>query len=276
MHTKRAGYRDDARENWPPGLPSLGYEVPSFLKVIHISRETLVWAVRHQNEIPLVYKLYKKRGPISWVREHLCQFRVEREFHALSHLARQSIPCSRPVYWTKGRDAQYGGRHEVLVTEEIPDAIACNAWLKTATLEQVEEVVVAIGGLFRDMHESGFYHGALYTRNVLLDQAGASGCRPYIIDVPQAIVFPHSLVDSKLAKMDILNFCMKLRRHFPDSSVLTRLLNSYGLGPEETKRFLSGVAGYRPSKHTRNVNRAYAVGAQWGGGIRRVFSAKPA
>jgi hypothetical protein len=80
--------------------------------VVSMSKDTFIWKGCLDDGTAAVFKLYYGRGPISWLREHLFRFRVQREYDTLTHLFEKGVPCNRLVYWSKGTSSNYGNRHE--------------------------------------------------------------------------------------------------------------------------------------------------------------------
>ena len=198
-------------------------------------------------------KLYYGRGPLNWCREQLFAFRVKREYHALRFLENKGIPCSRPQFWTYGNCPELGGRWETLATVMVPNAVPLHHWLATAKRPELLNCLQAVFRRIRDMHEAGMHHGALYTRNILLDNSNLS---PYLIDLPRAEIFPGSIIGSRPAWIDLLNFCHQLRPLLAEDELGDLLKSYYGLSHQNSTLFLKRLTNYRPNKHSRNQQRA--------------------
>lgn len=138
-------------------------------EVLSRSSDTLIWR-NSKIAAPkqLIYKLYFGRGPISWIRFHLYKFRVQREFEALFYLEQKKVPASRPVAWKKGRNPKLGDRYEVLVTEEIPNAVPFIDLWQDASIKsrQKLQLLHQCMQLISQMHDAGLHHGAMYPRNI--------------------------------------------------------------------------------------------------------------
>ncbi len=257
---KRKGFVPFQREGWPETInPEKIKRETAHYKVLDLSKETLIWVSEHGGERH-VHKLYFGRGPISWLREHLFAFRVEREYLALDYLAKRGVPCSHPVSWTKGFSPELGGRVEVLSTVEVKNAISLDDIWKhpELTLSQKQQYLCESMVLIRRMHEAGLHHGAMYIRNILFEQEADELKAPRIIDVPRAIACYHCLVGDPLATIDLLQFFEPVAEALGETG-LKEALTAYGLNAQEQQVFLQKLKHYRPTKHTRNKERAYGT-----------------
>ena len=175
--------------------------------------------------------MYRHRGAVSWQREQYWKFRVEREFQALAKLVKNGIPCSVPLFWFYGHDAIYG-RYEVLVTREIPEVVPVSAFLQShPENRRMQKALASLAHSVQRMHQSGIHHGALLTRNILVHPTPPRPPDTYIIDMPKAIAFPHSIIGTRMAKIDLLNLLSRVARD-RDYDSCAIVLKNYGMPPE--------------------------------------------
>lgn len=258
----RDGFVAVNKKSWPVTVDAKLLErSTSLYDVLVLDSDTLVWrSFKPTKAINHVSKLYYGRGMISWLREHLFAFRVEREYQALAYLANAGVPCSLPVSWTKGEDAALGGRFEVLTTVEIPNAISlAEIWNKdTFSQAQKLQCVNKALVLIRQMHEAGLHHGAMYIRNILFEQKESGALKAYIIDLPRAIACHESIVGDSLATIDLLHFIYPIHKELSADGVEAGLI-AYGFNVAERAAFTKELKAYKPSKHRRNMERAYGT-----------------
>lgn len=259
VNVTREGFRRPTPETWPPGLAlkQSEYHTQDY-QVLVVDHQTLIWRNHLPEGVSAIIKLYHHRGPISWIREHLFQFRVEREFLALTHLHKNGISCSKPLFWSKGSLPHYGGRFEVLATEEIPNAVSLFDHLNTNAVDKgIKLLLEECGLLVRNMHSCGVYHGAMYSRNILLGGNDREKPQAFIIDTPKAVVYPFDLVGTNLAKIDLMNLCRTLIDHGAVQS-MAWVLDGYGLHGHPRTVLIEQLQNFRPTRHTRNLHRAYS------------------
>jgi tRNA A-37 threonylcarbamoyl transferase component Bud32 len=255
----RNGFQPPQPETWPPalGLMHSEYTAQDY-QVLAVDNEALIWRKRLADNTAAIIKLYHHRGAISWVREHLFQFRVEREFLTLNHLHHNGIACSKPLFWTKGKLPHYGGRFEALATEEIPNAVSLLEYINTPVVDrEFQTMLVECGILVRKMHACGVYHGALYSRNILIGGLDRITPHAYIIDTPKAIVYPFDLTATRLAEIDLMNLCCTLVDQGPLQG-FEWFLDGYGIIESARTSLIGHLSGYKPTRHTRNLHRAYS------------------
>lgn len=209
-----------------------------------------IWEDVLDDGMVAVLKLYPHRGPVSWEREKRFRFRVEREFRGLERLVAGSVPCTEPLFWTVGRHARLG-RFEVLATRKIPDAVPLSAWVGT---DEGWPSLEGLMPLVRRMHEAGVFHGALWLKNILTTPAADGGHDFHLLDMPKAMLFPSSIVGSRMAAMDLLDLLWWVRK---ESGVDTcrPLASAYGLEDEDQEALLSRLERHRPTRFTRNRQR---------------------
>lgn len=255
----RPGYVTAKTQRWPASVDH--QRVPYHTKhydILALNKDTMVW--RETQRTPaVVHKLYYGRGPISWWREHLFAFRVEREYQALSYLVARGVPCSKPVAWTRGVDPYLGHRYEVLSTVEIAHAVSFESLWHDGelSLEEKLPVLQQCMQLIRQMHEAGLHHGALYIRNILLQQTGA-GWQPFIIDTPRAVCCYKNLLGDPLAHIDLCHFLKPMLAPLTNEQLLA-VLAAYGMDNHAGQRFILHLHTYGGGKHQRNKERAYAT-----------------
>lgn len=232
--------------------------------VLALDSDTLIWRTEFNaiTEQPAaIHKLYFKRGIFSWVREHLFAFRVEREFRALFYLQEKDVPASIPLGWSKGKSKRLGGRFEVLSTQKIPNSIPFSDFWFSDRFSLADKLATlrAVILLIAQMHQVGFYHGALYARNILLSPQEDGSYAPFIIDVPRAVIFNKSLVGDKLAEVDLSHFVASIRKNLTKEVLLDALL-TYGLKAKIAEDLVQKFCQQKAqNKHTRNWQRGYSV-----------------
>lgn len=219
---------------------------------------TVVWRTTLPSGAAGFVKSYRHRSLYDFTRESLTRFRVQREFDALCFLARRSIPCARPICWGRGQ-SETAGRFETLVTFERPDTVGLKDWLRTEAADG--RWIEPAARLLRQAHEAGFYHGALAPRNLLLRPAPKVAC--YFIDTPKSIVFPRSVVGTRMARHDLMVFLGEIAR-VTGAGPLPEFLATYGTEPAAITRLVEAALRYRPNRNTRARMRAEFL-------IRRAF-----
>jgi len=229
-----------------------GSKMPEGRKMLDADNTTIIWMEQNTaDKVPEVYKLYRNRGCISWQREKLYQFRVEREYNALLFLGDTGISCSTPVFWSFGEHSDHG-RYEILGMKMIPHATDLETLALTKRTDEVDYEVVH--RLLKTMHEAGFYHGALHHRNIL-SSADTNGTTGYhIIDTPQAIRFPESIVGSRMAWIDMRQFSIHTASHL-GSDRCRELLLVYGMSERQADKMLVDLRKGNKAKLTRNLLR---------------------
>ncbi len=189
-----------------------GSPSPAAESLLKNEPDTLIWAQEVGAPRRAILKMYRHRGPITTLRERTFRFRVQREFDALSHLQCWGIPCSEPIAWAHGESAEHG-RFEILATWEVAEAQSLRALAGVTTAENIPWDLAPLYRDLRRMHESGMFHGVLHLRNVLAGR-DASGERAFfIIDTPGALLYPRSIVGTRMAHFDLLLFSSQAIRH---------------------------------------------------------------
>jgi hypothetical protein len=96
------------------------------------------------------------------------------------------------------------------------------------------------------MHAAGFYHGRLDLRNILVGADAAGAPAYYIIDTPQAMVFPYDIAGRRMGWDDLRHFAAAMRRHLGPDACDSALVH-YGLDSAMRARMLRDISrGGRP------------------------------
>ena len=211
--------------------------------------KTLVW--RLDLSLPgrterAVVKLYRRASRCNHWRGKLLRFRVQREFAALCRLADAAVPCSIPLAWGWGASPEHG-RFEMLLTRELPGAVSLKQAFARGDRLRPEEYLPLFDRL-RQMHECGVYHGALWPKNILVDQASDGAWQFYMIDLARAVCFPRSIRNTSMARYDLLSLLNTLKADLNCEAALSR----YGYGLAEAQVIAKQAHEYRSSRHLRN------------------------
>jgi hypothetical protein len=109
------------------------------------------------------------------------------------------------------------------------------------------------------MHRCGVYHGALSTKNILIDATGNSQTKFYIIDLARAWLFPSSIFGKQIAWHDLL----KLVRNIESDLGLgycQPYLAQYGLGKRAIQKFYQDAGRYKSySRKQKRIKNALKV-----------------
>lgn len=213
---------------------------------------TLIWAEPLPEGGRAFFKMYRRRNFLDPVRHWFVPYRVEREFKLLTRLHECGIPCTEPISWTHGSDRRHG-RHEILVTREIPSVVPLKDYLRGNPDHAPD--LTALFALARRMHESGVAHGAFYAANVLLSVPAQDAARFHIIDLAHGCRFSRSVVGTRPAEYDVLDMLRSIERVMPITE-RARWVEGYGLEAERTERLLAKLAGHRLEWPWRHIRRA--------------------
>lgn len=232
-------------------------------QVLKSEARTRVWRTLEAGEMARVIKLYRQRGALTCLRSRLSRFRTEREFRRLQHLTRWDIPCTPPVSWGWNRSAEHG-HHEILVMEEIPNAVRLLEYLGRGI---AATELVPLFQIVRRMHESGFCHQALYATNVLVNPRAPVEDRYFIADVPRSWTFPRSLVGSGAALHDLLDLVLEIEEAVGprvEPRIESVALKHYGINQTTRARWteLRERQGDPRSKRTRAI-RDLRIRVHW-------------
>jgi tRNA A-37 threonylcarbamoyl transferase component Bud32 len=210
---------------------------------------TLIWRTFLADGREVAVKMYRRRLMV-WCRSLGASFRVRREFEGLSHLEALGIPCSVPVFWSRGLFGPYGWA-EMLVTEWVPQSQPLKGLLATRP-----EIAGSLdmSPLFADiakMHIAGLHHGILRTKNILLKDYPESPLL-VVIDLPRSHRFPRDIRDTRMARYDLMCLCEGLLPYFPGDTV-NAWLSAYGMPESKKMDLLVQVKRFRSTGFLRNV-----------------------
>ena len=220
-------------------------------RVLKVERKSVLWRCQHPADgSPVVFKMYRNRGGVSWLREKAFQFRVEREFLALQFLCREGIPCSVPLFWSFGCHPDHG-RWELLCMREIQAAESLPEMVARGRKHEID--FAGLFALVRRMHRAGFHHGRMEPRDVLVALAADGNARLHIIDTPHAMHFGSDISSTAMARVDVREISLWARDLLGEEGCRA-LLRHYGLCEAGAAAALSDLA--RPStprliKHLR-------------------------
>lgn len=215
---------------------------PPGCRVLKVERKSVLWRCRNPADgSPVVFKMYRNRGGVSWLREKAFQFRVEREFHALQFLCREGIPCSVPLFWSFGRHPDHG-RWELLCMREIEAAESLPELVARGRQHEID--FAGLFALVRRMHRAGFHHGRMEPRDVLVAPAGDGGARLHIIDTPHAMHFGSDISTTAMARVDVREISLWAKDLLGEEGCRELLLH-YGLCEAGAAAALNDLA--RPS-----------------------------
>ena len=190
-----------------------------------------------------VMKMYYRLGFANFIRGILLDFRAQREYRILRHLDGCRIPCTIPLSWTYGYGKEVGF-YDLLYTRHIPDTISLEAYLSSASIADQN---IDFGPLFQllyNMHRCGVYHGALSTKNILIDATGDAQVKYYSIDLARGWLFPGSILGQRIAWFDIHKLVRKIESHLGPGTCRPYLAQ-YGLGKEAIEKFYQDAGRYK-------------------------------
>ena len=217
--------------------------------------KTLIWSEPIEDGSTAILKMYYRMGLVNFIRKKILTFRAEREFAILRHLDRKGIPCSKPLYWNSGYCRKYGF-HEILATRKVTNTIALNNYLGSQTVTNKN---IDLGPLFEavgNMHQYGVYHGALSTKNILIDAGDNDQAKYYIIDFSRALLFQNSISGKKIAWYDLFKLVRKIESNISIGYCQPYIVQ-YGLGKRAVQKFYETIKSNkyysRKQKLTKNV-----------------------
>lgn len=233
---------------------------PPSAQLLKEETHVLVWAETLDDGERAIIKVYRHRKPKEYFREWLGRFRVERELRTLEHLAEAGIPCSAPLFWDSGRSNEHG-YYEILATREIPQAENVGESLRAGRRSNTDFDLRALLKEIHLMHACGVYHGTLHLYNILATGAGPT-LRYHIIDVPRSIVYPRSILGSRMAWFDLLRFARHVRSvmKIPVHEIPWE---AYGLDASRQERLMHDSRHYRHTKSQRRRLRAELLVRWW-------------
>ena len=205
-----------------------------------------------------VMKMYYRRGLANFIREKIMSFRAEREFRILSHLVRRTVSCSIPLNWTYGYCQEYGF-YEILSTRQIPDTVSLREFLFSPSFINQN---IDLGPLFQmvqQMHTCGVYHGALSTKNILIDVEGNARPNYYIIDLARGYLFSRSIFGQNIAWYDLLKMVTDIEKKL-GTDYCRPYLAQYGLSKKALEKFCHKALHYKSfSRKQRRSKNALKV-----------------
>ena len=213
---------------------------------------TLIWAEPLPEGGRAFFKMYRRRNFLDPLRHWFVPYRVEREFRLLTRLRECGVPCTEPISWKHGRDRRHG-RHEILVTREIPSVAPLKDYLRENPARTPD--LAPLFALARRMHECGVAHGAFYAANVLLSIPVQESAAFHVIDFAHGCRFSRGVVGTRPAEYDVLDMLRSIERVMPITG-RARWVEGYGLGAEGTARLLAKLAGHRLERPWRHIRRA--------------------
>jgi tRNA A-37 threonylcarbamoyl transferase component Bud32 len=222
--------------------------------IIKAEANCLIFTEQLEDGTSAVMKMYYRRGLANVAREYALNFRVQREFRILGHLADCEIPCTIPLFWTYGYCKAYGF-YEVLCTRHIPNAISLRTFLSSASIADKNIDLGPLMVLVYNMHRSGVYHGALSTKNILVDATDSAQSKYFHIDLARGWLFPGSILGNRIAWFDLLKLVKKIESRL-GIGYCRPYLSHYGLGGAAIERFYRDAARYQSTsrKHKRLKN----------------------
>ncbi len=218
--------------------------------LIKAEYRTVVWSEALQDGGRAIVKLYRRRPFYDPLRRCFVQYRAEREFAVLSHLARNGVPCSEPLSWSHGRRAPHG-LHEILVTREIAGSTSLDRLLQQP---RVAIDLAPLLRLVRRMHDSGVSHGGLAPRNIMVAYPEHGQPAFHLIDMAYGHVFPRGIAGTRMAAFDLLDLMYQLRRHFPPE-LCSSWIAGYGLDGSAVQKLMARLARYRPRRPWSHLRR---------------------
>jgi tRNA A-37 threonylcarbamoyl transferase component Bud32 len=229
-------------------------------KLLKEESHVLVWAETLKEGEHAIVKVYRHRKPKEYFREWLGRFRAEREFRTLERIAEAGIPCSEPLFWSCGRSQEHG-YYEILATREIPQAVNVGESIRAGATSTADFDLRALLEQIRQMHTCGVYHGTLHLYNILATGVGAD-LRYHIIDVPRSIVYPCSILGSRMAWFDLLRFARHVRSvmKIPVQEIPWE---AYGLDTAQQEKMAGDSQRYRHTKSQRRRLRVELLLRWW-------------
>ncbi len=220
----------------------------------------LVWAETLEGGERAIVKVYRHRKPKEYFREWLGRFRAEREFRTLERLTEAGVPCSEPLFWSSGRSDEHG-YYEILATREIAEAENVGESIRAGRRSAGDfDLRVLLEEIHR-MHECGIYHGTLHLYNILATGVGPE-LRYHIIDVPRSIVYPRSILGSRMAWFDLLRFARHVRSVMKIAAKEIPWA-AYGLDAAQQERLVGDSRRYRHTKSQRRRLRVELLVRWW-------------
>ncbi len=222
--------------------------------IIKAEANCLIFTEQLEDGTSAVMKMYYRRGVANVIREYVLNFRVQREFRILEHLVNCGIPCTMPLFWTYGYCREYGF-YEVLCTRLIPNTKSLGIFLSSASKTNKNIDLGPLMLLIYNMHRCGVYHGALSTKNILIDATDNAQIKYFNIDLARGWLFPSSILGKQIAWFDLIKLVRKIESRLGIGYCLP-YLSHYRLGEEAIQEFYRDAGRYRSSsrKQKRQKN----------------------
>ena len=216
-------------------------------QIIKAEAKCLIGTEHLEDGTSAVMKMYYRRGIANFIRARLLNFRAQREYRILKHLANCGIACTIPLFWTHGYCKEYGF-YEVLCTRQIPNTIPLDTFLSSESINDQNSDFGPLFQLVYNMHRCGVYHGALSTKNILIDAPGKPQAKYYHIDFARGWLFPSSILGQRIAWFDIHKLVRKIESYLGPGTCRPYLAQ-YGLGKEAIEKF------YQDTRHYQSDSR---------------------
>ena len=109
------------------------------------------------------------------------------------------------------------------------------------------------------MHKSGVYHGALSTKNILIDATGKTQPEYYIIDLARSWLFPGSIIGKSIAWYDLLKIVRSIENDLGVGHCKAYLAR-YGFGKSAIDKFYHDAKPHRSfSRKQRRIKNTLKV-----------------
>ncbi len=213
---------------------------------------TLVWAAPVPEGGRAFSKMYWRRGFLGPLRHRFVPYRAEREFRLLEHLHAHGVPCPEPLSWSYRHD-RWHGRHEILVTREIPSSVPLQELLRADPAGTPD--LAPLFALARRMHDCGIAHGAFYATNILVTLPPGDPPRFHVLDLAHGCRFGQGIVGTRPADYDLLDLLRSIERVVP-IDLRIRWIAGYGLHAAGTARILEQLEDHRLERPWRHLRRA--------------------
>jgi len=214
--------------------------------------KTLIWTEPLPDGGRAVVKMYRRRGFLDPVRRWFVPYRVEREYRLLARLFEAGVPCAEPLRWAHGTNRRHG-RHELLVTREIPSTAPLRDLLRGNAASAPD--LAPLFAIARRMHDAGVAHGAFYAPNILVTVPAGDPASFHVIDLAHGCRFSRPITGTPPADYDVLDMLRSIERIMPIDD-RERWVTAYGLTALGTARLLGQLEGYRLERPWRHFRRA--------------------
>ena len=214
--------------------------------------KTLIWTEPLPDGGRAVVKMYRRRGFLDPVRRWFVPYRVEREYRLLARLFEAGVPCAEPLRWAHGTNRRHG-RHELLVTREIPSTVPLRDLLRGNAASAPD--LAPLFAIARRMHDAGVAHGAFYAPNILVTVPAGDPASFHVIDLAHGCRFSRAITGTPPANYDVLDMLRSIERVMPIDD-RERWVTAYGLTALGTARLLGQLEGYRLERPWRHFRRA--------------------